>query len=245
MKNQKILTLLVVGCLALGSSATLFAEKGPTNASAAIVVKNDVKTVISKYIEAIGGEDRVKSIKNASMTAEASIQGQAFQIQTISDSENSRLMQSTSVGGNVIQKTLLVDGKGQMIVMGQAQDLPESTVSLLKAQTYVIPEQYYDEMGFEIAYIGIEDLQGTSVHKLELTSPSGIVTQDFYSVASGLKLKSSSGENGDVSYSDYQEVDGIMFPMVLTIKNPMLPVALEAKIVSLKFNQTLTDEDFK
>jgi hypothetical protein len=72
-----------------------------------------------------------------------------------------------------------------------------------------------------------------------------MVTNEFYSVGSGLKIKTSSDATGEITYSDYQEVDGVMFPMMLTIKNPMLPVALEAKMITVKFNQTLSDSDFQ
>lgn len=242
---MKIKSLLVSALLLSVVQGDLIAGNNPVKRQPTAIVENDAETVIANYLKAVGGEEKIKSIKNASMTAEASFQGQSIEIKTISDAENTRLMQSTSVGGNVMQKTLLVDGKVQMFVMGQAQELPESTTVLLKSQTYVIPEQYYEEMGFKSVYIGVEDLEGTQVHKLEVTSPSGIVTHEFYSVESGLKLKSSSGESGDVSYSEYQEVDGIMFPMLLTIKNPMLPSALQAKIISLKFNQTLSETDFQ
>ena len=244
-KQMKIKSLLLAGLLVSGTSVELIAEKIPSTGDPIVIVENDPATVIAKYLEAVGGEEKIQTIKNASMTAEASFQGQIIEIKTIADSENSRLMQSTAVGGNVMQKTLFVDGKGQMVMMGQTQELTEETVAMLKPQTFVFPEQHYEEMGFKLAYIGEEDLEGVAVHKLEMTSPTGIVTQEFYSVESGLKLKTSSESAGDISYSDYQEVDGILMPMLLTIKNPMLPVALEAKIVSVKFNQILTDTDFQ
>ncbi|WP_236025690.1 peptidase, M16 family protein [Algoriphagus oliviformis] len=242
---MKIRSIALLGLLGLGLSTQIQAEKVPTPAEHRAVVKNDVATVVAKYLEALGGVDKIKNIKNATMTAEASFQGQVIEIKTISDAENSRLMQSMAVGGNVMQKTVLVDGKGQMMMMGQTQELPESAAGMLNSQTFLIPELYYEEIGFKSVYVGLEDMEGTQVHKLEVTSPEGMVINEYYSVESGLKLKSSSGNSGDVFYSDYQEVDGIKFPMLLTIKNPMLPIPLEAKIVSLRFNQSLTDADFQ
>lgn len=207
--------------------------------------RNDPETVISNYIKAVGGLDKVKAIKNVSLTGEANFQGQIIEIKTIADAENSRLMQSTSVGGNVIQKTLYSGGKGQIVAMGQVQDLPAEMTEMLKSQTYVFPELHYESMGFKLAFIGVEDLDGEKVNKLEITAPNGSVTNEFYSVNSGLKLKTSNAVSGDVMYSDYQDVDGVKFPMTMTIKNPMLPVALEAKMKSVKFNQALSNSDFQ
>ena len=242
---MKIKILAVAALLVATTQGEVFAEKNIRGDDSIFRIENDPEVIIASYLKAVGGEEKIKSIKNASMTAEANFQGQVIEIKTISDSENTRLMQSTAVGGNVVQKTLLTGGKGQMVMMGQVQELPEETVAMLKPQTFVFPEQQYAALGFTIAFVNTEDLEGVQVNKLEITSPTGIVTHEFYSVESGLKLKTSSDAAGDISYSDYQEIEGIMFPMLLTIKNPMLPVALEAKIISVKFNQTLADTDFQ
>lgn len=242
---MKIKTLLVSAILVAAFQADLLAEKIILASNPIATVKDDPASIIANYIKAVGGEAKVKAIINASMTAEANFQGQIIEIKTIADSENSRMMQSTSVGGNVVQKTLLVNGSGQMVMMGQVQELPEETVALLKPQTYVFPEQFYTEMGFILAFLGTEEIDGQQANKLGITAPNGMVTNEFYSVESGLKLRTSSAATGEISYSDYREVEGVLFPMMLTIKNPMLPVALEAKIISVKFNQTLSDADFQ
>lgn len=237
--------LLISSFLFIGGQTIVSAESRSETTATIKVLENDPATVIAKYIKAVGGAEKVASIKNASMTGEADFQGQKILIKTISDSENSRLMQSTSVGGNVVQKTLLVDGKAKIIMMGQTQEVPEETAALLRPQTHVFPEQNYAEMGYEMAYIGTEDIDGEETHKLEITAPNGMKTAEYYSVESGLKVRTSSEATGDISYSDYQEVDGILFPMMLTITNAMLPMPMEAKIVSVKFNTELSDTDFQ
>lgn len=237
--------LLLVSLLFVGGQTIVSAEPGPESATIIKVMENDPATIIAKYIKAVGGAEKVASIKNASMTGEADFQGQKILIKTISDAENSRLMQSTSVGGNVVQKTILVDGKAKIIMMGQTQEVPEETVALLKPQTHVFPEQHYAEMGYEVTYIGTEDIDGEATHKLEITAPNGMKTSEFYSVESGLKVRTSSQATGEISYSDYQEVDGILFPMMLTINNAMLPAPMEAKIISVEFNTELNDADFQ
>jgi hypothetical protein len=242
---MKIKPLLVSAAMVAAFQGELLAEKIIRSGELTTVVANDPATIIANYIKAVGGEMKVKSIKNASMTAEANFQGQIIEIKTIADSENTRMMQSTAVGGNVMQKTLLVGGQGQMVMMGQVQELPEETVAMLKPQTYVFPEQFYNEMGFELEYLGTEEVDGQQAYTLGITAPNGMVTNEFYSVESGLKLRTSSDATGEITYSDYREVEGVLFPMMLTIKNPMLPVALEAKIISVKFNQALSDADFQ
>lgn len=242
---MKIKSFLIVLFFFTSVQGELFGENIKAPEGSALMSINDPVSIIAKYIIAVGGEEKIRSIKNASMTAEANFQGQIIEIKTIADSENTRLMQSTSIGGNVMQKTLLVNGKGQMVMMGQVQELPEETAALLKPQTYVYPEQFYQEMGFTLEFLGIEEIDGQQTNKIGITAPNGLVTNEFYAVESGLKIRTSSQATGDITYSDYQEVDGVLFPMLLTIKNPMLPVALEAKTISVKFNQALSDADFQ
>ena len=242
---MKIRSILILALALVVSQVEANPGVYPSSKESSYRAENDPMEIIANYIKAVGGAEKVNRIKNASMTAEANFQGQVIEIKTISDSENSRMMQSTSVSGNVMQKTVLMNGKGQMVAMGQVQELPEETVALLKSQTYVFPEPHFEMLGYKVAYIGQEAIGGEDAHNIQITAPNGMVTNEYYSLASGLKIRTSSAATGDITYSDYKEVEGVLFPMLLTIKNPMLPVALEAKMISVKFNQTLSDADFQ
>lgn len=242
---MKFKYLILSAALGLASFSGALALETPKNSSEFSVVENDPATVIANYIKAVGGKDKVNAIKNAKMVMEASIQGQVLELSSIADAENSRMIQTTSMGGNVLQKTMFVNGKAQVMAGGQVQELPDETAAMLKPQTFVFPEERYEEMGFTLAYAGVEQIDGEDVHVLDITAPVGILTKEYYSVATGLKVRTSSDATGEINYSDYQEVDGILFPMTLSIKNPMLPVPMEAKIKSIEFNTTLTDSDFQ
>lgn len=209
------------------------------------LLENDPSTIIENYIKAVGGKANVDKIKNSVLLMEADFQGTMISIKGISDQVNGRMLQETTVMGNVAQKTVLVDGKGKMSGMGQEQELTEEMVSMLKSQTYVFPEMHYKDLGYTLEVQGTEIIEEEDAHKLIITAPNGMKTVEYYSVASGLKLRTSSDATGDITYKEYSEIEGVKFPMKLIIKNPMLPVALEAKVISLKFNQELSDEDFK
>jgi hypothetical protein len=213
--------------------------------SAYVLSENDPTTIIANYIKAIGGKANVEKLKNSVLLMEAEFQGMTIVTRVISDQVNGRLLQETSVMGDVAQKTVLFDGKGKISAMGQEQELTEEMVGMLKAQTYVFPEMHYKDLGYEMEVQGTEIINEEDTHKLIITAPNGMKTVEYYSVASGLKLRTSSEATGDVTYMDYSEIDGIKVPMRLSIKNPMLPVALETKVVSVKFNQELSDKDFR
>ena len=240
---MKITTLLLASSLAFSSGASF--QSFSFSNSEVSSLENEPSEIIEKYLSAVGGKEKVSKIRNASMTALADFQGQKIEIKSITDAENHRMMQSTAVSGNVMQKTFYVGGKAQVMAMGQVQELPEEMAALLKAQTYVFPEAHYEELGYELSSLGSEVMDGVEVEGIQITLPNGMVTKEYYVVATGLKHKTSSQAAGDITYSDYQKVDGVLYPMMLSIKNPMLPVALEAKITSLEFNRQLSDSDFQ
>ncbi|WP_113926165.1 LolA-like protein [Cognataquiflexum aquatile] len=235
---------LALGIILTGSNAKAYmADKAVL--AATNLVENDPTTIIDNYIKAVGGKANVSKIKNSVLVMEADFQGNAIVIRGISDQENGRMLQETSVMGNVAQKTVLANGKGKMSGMGQEQELTEEMVSVLKAQTYVFPEMHYIDLGYVLEAQGTEKIDEEDAYKLIITAPNGMKTVEYYSVSSGLKLRTSSDATGEISYLDYTEIEGVKVPTKLAIKNPMLPVTLEAKMISLKFNQVLSDEDFK
>lgn len=205
----------------------------------------DPQDVINKYITAVGGMANISKIKNATMVMEAEFQGAKITIKSISDQEKKRLVQETSFMGNVAQRTILADGKARVTAMGQEQVLSEEMVEMMTSQTFVFPEAHYQALGYSLKVVGDEEVNGESAHILEITAKNGMVTKEYYSKSSGLKLRTSSEATGDVNYGSYEKVEGVLVPKSISIKNPMLPVALEAKLVSIAFNTALSDEDFK
>lgn len=235
--------LLLLALFTVGAVSQSEAKK-MTSESVNVYPLNDPDQVIARYIEAVGGKSKTEKIKNSTMVMEAEFQGMSIVIKAIADSENSRMVQETSVMGNVASKTIYKNGKGIVLVGGQQQDLPAEMADALKAQTYAFPESRYNELGYKLALEGTETINGEEAHKLTITTSSGTVTTELYSVATGLKLMTKSDAAGEISYSDYQDYEGMKFPSTITIKSPMLPVELKAKLVSLTFNQQLSTADF-
>ncbi|MCH7399996.1 peptidase, M16 family protein [Belliella sp. DSM 107340] len=242
------ITSLLVPVLAFGISQSAVSKSITlTNYPSTEVssLENDPQTVIANYIKAVGGQANIDKIRNAYMEAEADFQGTKIEMLTISDAENSRMKQQTSAMGNVQQKTVLVDGKCTMTVMGQEQPVPEEMMGMITLQTFIFPETKYEELGVELELRGTEEINGEEAHAIVLNLPNGMKTMEYFSVKSGLKLKTSSDVAEDITYSDYQDIEGVLIPRTVTIQSPMLPFALESKFVTIEFNRELTDEDFK
>ncbi|WP_194777876.1 LolA-like protein [Pararhodonellum marinum] len=205
----------------------------------------EVDAVIEKYIESIGGKSKVDAVKNVSLLMTTEIQGMQLEIRTISDSENGRMIQETTMDGNTISQTILNGDNGKVIAMGNPQNLSAEQVKLLRPQTYVFPEQHYESLGYSSSYGGTEQVNGEEAHKIVVKTDGGQETNDYYSVASGLKIKTYGEVLGEVTYSDYQEVEGILMPMTMTINNPMVPATMIGKVTEVKINVDLDDSMFE
>ena len=88
-------------------------------------------------------------------------------------------------------------------------------------------------------------IKGEDAYTIIVTNSAGLESTEYFSVATGLKLKMVADVAGDVEFDEYQEVEGIMFPMKVTISNPMLPVPMETHVVSIQVNEPLDNSLFE
>jgi hypothetical protein len=237
---RKTIFPVLISCLlvSLQAAAHISGAKNP-------LPDKTPEEVIKDYIKAVGGEDKISSIKTIVLVMEAEIQGMKIEIDTNRDMEGMRLMQQMIVDGNVQQKTVVKNEEGYMSAMGQVKPLSADQLETLKTNIYPFPELYYDQMGFTVEMGENTSINGEEAYTLLVTNTAGLKSKEYYSVANGLKLKMTADVAGDVSFSDYQEIDGILFPMKVTISNPMLPVPMETRVVSIKVNEPLDNSLFE
>ncbi|WPR73913.1 pitrilysin family protein [Algoriphagus sp. NG3] len=200
--------------------------------------------VIEAYISAIGGLEKASAIKAAKLEMEAEVMGTQLTIALIHDDANMRFAQKTIVGGNVMQTSVIKDGKGVASVQGQSMDMTDEQLDAAKLGTYFLPELHFETMGYSLELDGIKDVEGTPAYKVIVTTPLGSTVTNYYDVESGLKIKNENPVSGDTFYSDYEEKSGVLIPMTQTIKSAMIPVPLEAKITNLEINPELSESDF-
>lgn len=216
----------------------------PAKEMAAVDADMTSEKVIENYIAAIGGKAKASAIKAAKLEMAAEVMGTQLTIQLIHDDANMRFAQKTLVGGNVMQTSVIKDGKGTASVQGQSMAMTDEQVDAAKLSTYFLPELHFEAMGYTLTLDGIKDVEGTPAYKVIVASPMGSSVTNYYSVESGLKIKNENPVSGDTFYSDYQEKNGVLIPMTQTIKSQAIPVPLEAKITKLEINPELTEADF-
>ena len=199
------------------------------------------KTVLENYINAIGGEKAVSSVKSISVTASGSVQGMNLEVFKKVTSSN-KMVQGLSVMGQT-QKMVFDGTKAFVVAQGQTQALPEDQVAEFKKEAYPFPELKMKD-DTSITLKGIESYNGSDVY--------AIVNGDatiYFDVKTGLKvakIETAQGPQGEVSvttpYSDYKEVKGVKIPYKSSIN---IGMEVELTVSDVKINEGVSDADFQ
>jgi predicted Zn-dependent peptidase len=201
--------------------------------------------VIADYIEAVGGQSALESITTAKLEMSAEVQGTKIDMMAVHDMANNRMAQKVNVMGNEASKTIVKEGKATVSSMGQSQTLTDEQYEDIKmASLWLIPELYYETMGYTLTLDGAADVEGKSAYKVIISNPTGGQVVNYYSMDNGLKLKTENKLSGDTTFEEYQEFDGIMVPVKMSIKSPMIPVPLETTVGNVELNIPVSDQDF-
>ena len=91
----------------------------------------------------------------------------------------------------------------------------------------------------------LEEINGADAYVVTVTSATGNVMKEYFDASTGLKLRKEAigGPVPAVSdYSDYKEVNGILFPHIEDINQG---TQLKLTVTDIKVNSGLKNEDFK
>ena len=80
------------------------------------------------------------------------------------------------------------------------------------------------------------------MYRIEVTNPGGTKSFDYYSIQTGLKVRTIS-EGMTAVYKEYKSVDGIQFPYMMTQEAGGQSMSMEA--TSIQVNTGLSSDIFK
>lgn len=210
-----------------------------------------VESIIANYLAALGGREKLESIKSVVQETSMEMQGMAI-TQIIKSKLPNLISQETIMMGQTASK-LVFDGEdGYMMQMGNKMPLPPEQLAELKEKTGIFEELYYGFDDNELTIEGIFPIEGKEAYKIIVISPSGKKVFKYYDKQSGLLIKQESFVKNPMTgeemiqpmiFSDYKENDGIKIPHKLNTQ--MMGQDMEMVVTSVKFNIPLTEEDFK
>ena len=210
MKTQMISGLLII---TMTLAQTLHAQTA-----------NDV---VNKYIAAMGGKEKLASLKTVKTEGSMNVQGTDIAL-VITKKHLKGMRVDISVMGSANYQ-IVTPAKGTVFM--PVQGMTEPTVmpdNLLKA---VLPQLdlegslvNYEDKGTAVELIGHENVDGEDCYNLKVTDKNGIITNYFISANTSFIVKTNGKRvmNGDemdiaTTYSNYkQNADGFWFPYSTT-----------------------------
>ncbi len=194
--------------------------------------------VVNKYINAIGGAEKLKAVNSLTTVGEASIQGMKVVIE--SAQANGKLCMETKINGNTATKQVY-DGKTAIVyAQGQRHELPEPIASEMKKQTIIFPELSLLENP-DAVLTGVDKVNNADVYVLKADG-----TSYYFDQKTGLKLKTiapSAAGTTTIIFSDYKAHDGILLPTSYEQTTGAQNITI--KIASAKLNGEVDESIFK
>ena len=202
-----------------------------------------VGSILTKYVDAIGGKAKLEGVNSYHMNAEAEMQGMKLNLE-MKKTDKKQSMQDLKVMGNSMSKQVLNGDSGYVVVQGQRKEMDATELETASTEADPFPELNYNSDSAILE--GIEDVNGQQAYKIKISDKKTA----FFNTETGLKVQEimkveAMGQEiiSTINYSDYKEVNGILFPY--TISQSMGPQAIDFTVSEIKINEGVSDADFE
>ena len=206
------------------------------------------KSIIDKYINAIGGKANLEKVKDKTTIMRGSVQGMNLTM-VVYQKEPNKIKQELDAG--VMKQETYYDGnKGVVSAAGTTRDITGDALESMKYQAMIHPLFIIDSLNVKAKLLGMEKVNGKEAYKLEVTLPTGKSWTEYYDPQTDYKIKdvqqvtvpqgTFTKEN---EYSDYKNIDGVMYPFKLV--QTVGPQTIEMNVSSIKVNTGIPDSKFE
>ena len=203
-------------------------------------------SIIDNYIDAIGGLDKLNSVTSIEETYVADVMGNPFERYSLKSSKNQSLTTISVMGQS--QKIVVNQSSGFMEVMGQKIEITGTELEEAISGAALFTETNLDYSTIEL--VGKTEVDDEAAYEIKVSDSKSL----FYSIETGLKLKEVTTQEVEGNsmitenfYNNYEEVDGILFPMSINLVTPAMPIpgGLFLNATSIMLNVETSDSDFE
>jgi hypothetical protein len=207
-------------------------------------------SVIKAYLDAIGGEERVKGIKDLTTNSEGVIEG--FNVVRVNKYKTSdKFYQDITVPAyNDFNASHIVLDGTNVTIKQNGRDIPvkdNSDKAAVKARYKLFPELDFNKAGYTLSLDStLKVVNGQLAYLVTVTGPDSVKVKYFYDQKTGLKLRQYTDvpNSAKMEFSDYRDINtGVKIPF--DEKNAINGDPIEFKIKSATANTGLSDDTFK
>jgi hypothetical protein len=179
--------------------------------------------ILKNYVNAIGGEKKIKAIKNLTAIGEVRDTGGG---QTGSFTLETRAPDSfyLEMAGEGLAWSEGFNGSSgwEQTAGGTPSTLTGWRSAQLRATAFFWNDHFqnYSKVGAQAASAGQEIIDGNAANAVEMTTRAGVHRKFLFGAKSGVLIKETEegdGAGGETEFSDYRPVDGILEPFHLVI----------------------------
>ncbi|WP_186292706.1 M1 family metallopeptidase [Mucilaginibacter corticis] len=204
--------------------------------------------VIKNYLDAIGGADKVKAIKDMTIKSDGPLQGVSVEVTNRYKSPDKFNYSAIAPTYNNFVLLHLKGNADSVSVVQQNQPVPapKAYQHQLVDRFGFFPELDYDKSGYTLTLDNTIRAVGEKLaYLVTVTHPDGIKVKSYFDYKTGLKVKQITDiPNASANeFSDYREVNGVKIPY--NTKTVLLGVPVEFKVNNVLVNTGLTNEEFK
>lgn len=203
-------------------------------------------SIIDNYIDAIGGLDKLNSVTSIEETYVADVMGSPFELYSLKSNKNQSLTTINVMGQS--QKIVVNQSSGFMEVMGQKMEITGAELEEAISNAALFTETNLDYSTIEL--VGKTEVDDEAAYEIKVSDSKSL----FYSIETGLKLKAVTTQEVEGNsmitenfYNNYEEVEGILFPMSINLVTPSMPIpgGLFLNATSIMLNVETSDSDFE
>lgn len=207
------------------------------------------QTVLDSYFTALGGLDKMATVKSYKQSGTMSMQGMALDMVMLMK-DNKKTKMEVFMGGAAVMSQVFDGEKGAVAQMGMAQPMSEDEIEEMKIQADFMEETKYAERGVLTELLGIGDVDDEKAYVVKLTKKDGAVEHHYFSVATGLKIMSEeptpTPDGSEViavtKFLEYSEYKGVKYPS--NFKQIVGGQNISITINSVEVNVKLKNSDF-
>ncbi|WP_295719800.1 M1 family metallopeptidase [Mucilaginibacter sp.] len=206
-------------------------------------------SVIKNYLEAIGGVDKLKNIKDLQISSTASVQGSEVQMVTRYRTPGMFFQQITvpSYSNLVLSHILVNDNNISVQQVNHDVPLDDVAKKLVKEKSRPFPELDYEKYGNTMVLDStLKVVNNEMAYEIDVNIADGAVIRNFYDQKTGLKVKQvvDGPVNSIIEWSNYEGINGgVKIPFV--IKTVVLGHPADFKVKETAVNSNMPAVSFQ
>jgi len=206
--------------------------------------------IINSYLKAVGGADEIKKVTTVSADISLDMMGRTFEGVDKKMSPDKQYTE-LKMGAMTVMKRVFDGGQGYQQQGPQKKEMTEQEIKEARDEKGIIPQLFYaTDTSYKTDYLGTGKVNEEATYRLKVTMPSGKISVQEYSAASGLLLKEESTTKADdqevtetVEFKNYIKAGGILLPSEITRNAGGQEFTI--KYAGFKINEGVAEADFK